>query len=100
MSDILFENDLWKIEIIEPGLIPNPILQRARGKFAFFDKCGKVYMPMSIYCGADKVNGILPQGTLIEWKDRCIEMFETKLRYNLYISLYNEMKGDINDRSK
>jgi hypothetical protein len=92
---ILWESDLWKIELIEPGLIPNPTLQRARGKYGFFDKKGKIYMPLAVYPGTDRTQNILPQGTLIQWKDKCIKMFEEKLRYNSYIISYNDMKGNV-----
>jgi hypothetical protein len=92
MSNILWETDLWKIELIEPGLIPNPILQGSRNKFGFFDKNGKIYMPLAVYSGTDKVNGCLPQGTLLAWRDKCISMFEERLKYNIYINIYNEEK--------
>ncbi len=95
MSDIFCENDLWKIEIIRPGLIPNPILQRAKGKFGFFDKEASCYIPLAIYNGSDKINLCLPQGTLLDWRDKCIRMFENRILYNRYIKMYNNMKEDI-----
>jgi hypothetical protein len=96
MNDIFWETDLWKIELIRPGLIPNTILQASKNKFGFFDKNGRIYMPLAVYYGTDKVNECLPQGTLIEWSDKCIKIFESRLQYNRYIKLYNNMKEDIN----
>jgi hypothetical protein len=49
-------------------------------------------MPLSVYNGADKINLTLPQGTLIEWRDKCIKMFEARIKYNYYIALYNEAR--------
>jgi hypothetical protein len=93
---IFGQTELWKIELIEPGLVNIDKLQAARGKFGFFDKRARIYMPLAVYYGTDKVNECLPQGTLIDWTDKCIVMFESRLRYNRYIKLYNNMKEDIN----
>jgi hypothetical protein len=96
MSNIFCQSDLWKIELIEPGLVPNPILQKARGQYGFFDKSSPIYMPLSVYRGADKINLTLPQGTILNWRDMCVDMFESRLKYNDYIKTYNNMKKDIN----
>ncbi len=90
---IFCESDSWKIQIIQPGLIENKMLQDAKGKYGFFDKRAPIYMPLSVYKGADKINLTLPQGTLLQWMDRCIKMFEPKIRYNYYIALYNESRS-------
>ncbi|MBT5758235.1 MAG: hypothetical protein HOI55_01125 [Candidatus Marinimicrobia bacterium] len=89
---IFAQSDHWKIEIIEAGLVQNKILQDGNGKFGFFDKRAPIYMPLSVYTGTDKINSTLPQGTLIQWRDKCIKMFETKIIYNYYIALYNEAR--------
>jgi hypothetical protein len=93
----LWESDLWKIELIEPGLIPNPILQKSKNHYGFFDLKSPIYMPLAIYPGTDAFHTqhSLPQGTLIQWRDKCIKMFEERLRYNSYMALYNDMKGNI-----
>ena len=96
MSNIFCQSDLWKIELIDPGLAPNPFLQKNRNKYGFFDKVAPIYMPLAVYYGTDNVNECLPQGTLLEWRDKCISMFESRLQYNGYIKLYNNMKEDIN----
>lgn len=93
---IFGQTELWKIELIEPGLVNIDKLQAARGKFGFFDKRARIYMPLAVYMGSDKVNECLPQGTLLDWRDKCIGMFESRLRYNLYISMYNDMKEEMN----
>jgi hypothetical protein len=95
MSNIFCQSDLWKIELIEPGLIPNSILQKAKGKYGFFDKHSQIYMPLAVYNGSDKVNECLPQGTLLDWMDYCVAVFHPRLKYNRYIKLYNNMKEDI-----
>ena len=89
---IFAQSDHWKIEIIEAGLVQNKTLQDGNGKFGFFDKRAPIYMPLSVYTGTDKINSTLPQGTLIQWRDKCIKMFETKIIYNYYIALYNEAR--------
>jgi len=89
---IFAQSDHWKIEIIEAGLVQNKILQNGNGKFGFFDKRAPIYMPLSVYNGADKINLTLPQGTLTQWRDQCIKMFETRIKYNYYIALYNERR--------
>jgi len=91
----LWENELWKIEIINSGLIPNPDLQKADGKFGFFDLNSNIYMPLAVYPGHTQHS--LPQGTLIQWREKCIKMYEPKLKYNFYVSLYNDMKASINN---
>ena len=91
MSNIFCQSDLWKIELIEPGLAPNPFLQKNRNRYGFFDKVAPIYMPLAVYYGTDKVNECLPQGTLLEWRDKCISMFENRLKYNTYIKMYNNV---------
>ena len=90
--NIFCQTELWKIEFIEPGLANHEYLQKSAGKFGFFSKLSKIYMPLAVYPGTDTERNSLPQGTLLQWKDKCIEMFETKLRNEHYLLEYNDLR--------
>jgi hypothetical protein len=89
----IMKTDLWTIREIRTGLIHN--IRHLNGKIGFFSNNARVFQPLAIYNGACYETLTLPQGTLIEWRDKCIEQFGANLQYQKYMRYYEKCQKEV-----